>query len=674
MVATTNKLWQTRPSMSCKDGDVNLMTGFNLSKNPLPITELTAAVRTFRQHSQLDKKAAAVQWGVDESFIEQLDNDDLMVALNIILKNLFNQQPIVITTEDKTTPLTLFQSIISNVISHSPLVAIKWQQSPGWPIEAVSDNVVDLLGYTAEELCKNKMIFHQFIHPDDLKHVIAMEQSYQTEGILDGSIEYRLIHRNGSIVHVIEYSSAILNEQGEMTQPHGILHNVTDLKVAQDKAESLAFYDPLTGLENRDLFKKRLEHIIKLSIRKKINTAVFFLDIDHFKSINDSLGHDAGDTLLKIVAERLRKCLREEDTIARLGGDEFAIILPSMEGISGADIIAQNILSAINAPVHLLGQDLNITASIGVTMTPEDSSDINTLLKNAELAMYQSKSQGRNTYRFYINNMNAVVEERLFIQNGLRHAIDYDELVVFFQPMVNLTTKRMTCMEALIRWRHPDRGMIPPNEFISIAEESGLIIDIGNWVLREACKKAQEIINAGMPPIKVCVNLSTVQFKDKNLVRTIKKALIDSKLHPDFLELEITESMLMDNLDDALIMLRNLKNLGISLSIDDFGTGYSSLSHLKRLPIDIVKVDQTFVRDIPNDLNDMEITSAVISMAHNLQLKVVAEGVETEDQLDFLTIAKCDYAQGYYFSKPVPGETIASVIRIHNDRQDSAAA
>jgi diguanylate cyclase (GGDEF)-like protein/PAS domain S-box-containing protein len=651
---------------------VNTMTGFKPSKNPLLITELAATIRAFRQCAQLDEKAAAAKWGINTAILKQLESDDFTSALDMILKNIFTQQETFITIKEKPGLATSAEDFFYDVFAHSPLVAFQVSAAANWPINFISSNIVNLIGYTADEL--HQTSFARLIHPEDLPHVEAIVNNYFEEGILNGSIEYRLMHSNGSAVHVIEYSSSFPDENGHISFANGIIQDVTALKLAQETADALTFYDPLTGLENRDLFKKRLEHTIKLSSRKKTSCALLFLDIDRFKMINDSLGHDAGDTLLKIVAERLRKCLREEDTIARLGGDEFAVILPNIDAISGADIVAQNILNSLNAPVHLLNQDLNITASIGITMAPDDATDIIILLKNAELAMYQSKSQGRNTYRFYINNMNAAVEERLFIQNGLRHAIDYNELVVFFQPQVNLQTKKMMSMEALIRWRHPDRGMIPPLDFISIAEESGLIIDIGNWILREACKKAQEIIKAGLPPIKVCVNLSAVQFKDKNLVTSVKSALIDTGLHPDYLELEITESMLMDNFDDVLVQLHNLKKIGISLSIDDFGTGYSSLSYLKRLPIDIVKVDQSFVRDIPHDLNDMEITSAVISMAHNLQLKVVAEGVETEDQQDFLTISKCDYAQGYFFSKPVPGDMISSVIRAHNDQKNSSAA
>lgn len=642
------------------------MSVFNPSK-PLPISELAAALRTLRQRTQLDITSAATLWGISEAHLAQLENDQFTLELHNTLKHLFHQESIFLSTEQNQTTSLADKTTIGNIVAHSPLVVMRWRAAPGWPIEFASDNIASLLGYTAEELCKGQRLYHDFIHPEDLAHVVAMDKSYLEEGILDGSIEYRLVHRDGKSVHVIEYSSDVPAENGEIIYTNGIIQDVSELKDAQEKADLLTFYDPLTGLENRDLFKKRLEHIIKVAARNKTSAALFFLDVDRFKVINDSLGHDIGDTLLKIIAKRLRKCLREEDTIARLGGDEFAIILPNVEAISGADIVAQNILNALNAPVHLGTQDINITASIGITMAPDDSNDVNALLKNAELAMYQSKAQGRNTYRFYINNMNAVVEERLFIQNGLRHAIDYNELIVHFQPQVNLQTNKMTSMEALIRWRHPDRGMIPPNEFISIAEESGLIIDIGNWVLREACKKAQDIFLHESSPIKVCVNLSASQFQDKLLVETVKRTLHDTGLHPDYLELEITESMLMDNVDDALIILHDLKKIGISLSIDDFGTGYSSLSYLKRLPIDIVKVDQTFVHDIPHDLNDMEITSAVISMAHNLQLKVVAEGVETEDQLDFLTIAKCDYAQGYFFSKPVSADAITNVIRTHNN-------
>lgn len=642
------------------------MSGFNPEKSLL-ISELAAAFRTLRQRSQLDITAAATQWGISESCLHQLENEQFTTELHNALKHLFNQENIFVTTEKNQTTAINNSTTIGNIVAHSPLVVIRWKPAEKWPVDFVSDNIVNLIGYTADELCSGKISYRELVHPDDVAHVAAINDSYVEEGIIDSTIEYRLVHRNGNSVHIIEYSSDVLNEKNEILYTNGIIQDVTELKNAQEKADLLTFYDPLTGLENRDLFKKRLEHIIKVAARNKTSAALFFLDIDRFKVINDSLGHDLGDSLLKIVADRLRKCLREEDTIARLGGDEFAIILPNVGAISGADIVAQNILNTLNAPIHLGTQDINITASIGITMAPEDSNNTNVLLKNAELAMYQSKSQGRNTYRFYINNMNAVVEERLFIQNGLRHAIDYNELVVYFQPQVNLQTNKMTSMEALIRWRHPDRGMIPPKDFISIAEESGLIIDIGNWVLRESCKKAKEILIDASSQIKVCVNLSTSQFQDNNLVATVKKTLVETGLHPDYLELEITESMLMDNLEDALVILHDLKNLGVSLSIDDFGTGYSSLSYLKRLPIDIVKVDQSFVRDIPHDLNDMEITAAVISMAHNLQLKVIAEGVETEDQKDFLSISRCDYAQGYFFSKPVPGDVIANIIRAHNE-------
>jgi len=429
--------------------------------------------------------------------------------------------------------------------------------------------------------------------------------------------------------------------------------DITALKNANKKMENLALFDSLTGLANRRLFTDRLNVSILNAQRHDKVTALFFLDLDQFKRINDTLGHQAGDQLLLIAAERIKGCVREQDTVARLGGDEFTILLNDITELDKIASIADSVLSTLKQPIKLGKQEVIISTSIGITLAPTDSTDSETLMKNADLALYMAKDNGRDCYHFFTEDLNTRANKLLHIENELRQAIANEDFYLHYQPQINLKTGEIASVEALIRWRHPDKGEIPPSEFISIAEETGLIVPIGEWVMRRACKEIHQLYLQTGKHLRVAVNLSPRQFNDLNLVDTVANALKDSGLEAEKLELEVTESMLMDDIGTVIEQLNRIKSTGSTISIDDFGSGYSSLCYLRSLPVDILKIDQEFVTDIPDDLSAMEIASAVIAVAHKLNLKVVAEGVENIDQRDFLVINGCDYAQGYFFSRPL---------------------
>ncbi len=429
--------------------------------------------------------------------------------------------------------------------------------------------------------------------------------------------------------------------------------DVTALKEATKKMEHLALFDALTGLANRRLFIDRLHQSILNARRHQKLTALFFLDLDQFKRINDTLGHQAGDQLLLTVADRLKSCVRKQDTVARLGGDEFTILLNDISDTDKISAIAQTILDTLKEPVRLGKQEVIVSTSIGITLAPTDSINSETLMKNADLALYMAKENGRDGYHFFTEALNLRANKLLEIENELREAIKNGDLYLNYQPQVNLKTGEISSVEALIRWEHPTKGDISPADFIPVAEETGLIVQIGEWVLGSACKEIMQLNAITGRSLRVAVNLSPRQFDDPELVNIVSKALEYSGLEAKNLEIEVTESMLMNDIDDVIALLNNIKSTGSTITIDDFGSGYSSLSYLKSLPVDILKIDQSFVYDIPDDLNAMEIASAVIAVAHKLNLKVVAEGVENIDQRDFLVINQCDYAQGYFFSRPL---------------------
>ena len=432
--------------------------------------------------------------------------------------------------------------------------------------------------------------------------------------------------------------------------------DITALKTANAKMENLALFDSLTGLANRRLFTDRLNVSIRNAQRHNKTTALFFLDLDQFKRINDTLGHQAGDELLLIIAERLKACVREQDTVARLGGDEFTILMNDILDLDKVANIAENVLKSLKKPIKLGNHEVIVSTSIGITLAPSDSTDAETLMKNADLALYRAKDNGRDRYHFFTEDLNVRANKLLEIESELRHAIANQNFYLHYQPQINLKTGEIASVEALIRWRHPSKGEISPAEFIPVAEETGLIVEIGEWVMRQACQEIQNLYERTGKHLRVAVNLSPRQFNDLKLVETVSRALSDSGLYAEKLEIEVTESMLMDDINTVIEQLNRIKSTGSTVTIDDFGSGYSSLSYLRSLPVDILKIDQEFVTDIPDDLSAMEIASAVIAVAHKLNLKVVAEGVENIDQRDFLVINGCDYAQGYFFSRPLSYE------------------
>ena len=458
------------------------------------------------------------------------------------------------------------------------------------------------------------------------------------------------------------YRPYVDEETGETAGVIAVIRDITDRKAAEQQIEYQAYHDALTGLANRRLFQEHLSLALALAQRREKQVAVLFLDLDHFKDVNDSLGHTVGDALLQQVSHRLKNVVREGDTVARVGGDEFTIVLQELSHPQDAAIVAQKVLRTIAAPMAISGHRLYVTASIGITLFPDDGEDAETLLRNADAAMYRAKAEGRNTYQMSTPELSRSTQERMIVESGLHLALEAGELALLYQPQVDVETMEVVGMEALLRWRHPQRGVILPEEFIGIAEERGLILPIGEWVLRQACLDVRRFHERGMRGFRVSVNLSARQFLDPSLASTVESALRDSGIPPETLELEITESMAMKNVHLTLAPLEQFRRAGVSIAIDDFGTGYSSLSYLKRFPIDALKIDRSFVTDLPDKFEDAAIVSSVIQLANGLGLRVVAEGVETSEQLEFLRKAGCREVQGYYFSYPAAIEELLSLV------------
>ncbi len=426
---------------------------------------------------------------------------------------------------------------------------------------------------------------------------------------------------------------------------------------AERHVNHLAYHDALTDLPNRRLFADQLEQRTDLARRKGQPLALLFLDLDRFKLVNDSLGHEMGDLLIQSVAQRLSGAVRKSDIVGRLGGDEFTVIVEGVTSAQDAALIAQKLIDTLSEPFTLDSREIFVTASVGIALYPFDGDQSGTLLKNADTAMYRAKERGRNGYQFYTAEMSARAMERLALENNLRRALERDELLLHYQPQVRLDSGDLIGLEALVRWNHPDLGLVPPGEFIPLAEETGLIVPVGEWVLRQACRQARAWREAGRETLRVAVNLSGRQLRQQNLVEVIRQILEESDLPPGGLELELTESSIMHKDKLTISTLWALHEMGIRLSIDDFGTGYSNLGYLKRFPIDTLKIDRSFVRDITADPDDAAITTAIIAMAHNLKIDVVAEGVETEEQKAFLRERGCDAIQGFLIGRPMPAES-----------------
>jgi len=518
-------------------------------------------------------------------------------------------------------------------------------------IETFNRGAQRIFGYSPEEIIgqKIKLLIPSSRHedPDEMLGGILNMGERKMSGI-DRVVEGR--RKNGS-VFPLELSVNEVQFGGRRLFT-GVLRDITDRKQTEERLKYLAHYDAVTGLPNRVLFMDRLNQALARFPWHSRGAAVAFLDLDRFKPINDSLGHEAGDALLKEVGARLTNCLRTGDTVGRMGGDEFTILLADLAQPDDVMGICQHIITALSAPFVISGRELFVSASIGVSVFPVDGRDSDTLLKNADAAMYRAKEQGRNNCQLYSPEMNAKASAQLEMQFSLRQALERKQLLLHYQPVVDLQTERIVGMEALIRWQHPDKGLIYPADFIPMAEETGLITPIGEWVLREACWQLKAWQANGLPIDRVSVNLSARQFQQPTLVRMLKEIINDTGVVPYALELELTES-LMQHQDKSIRILEELHALGIQIAIDDFGTGYSSMNYLKQLPIQRLKIDRSFVNEITRDPADAAIVTAVITLAHSLRLKVVAEGVETQPQFDLLRSLQCDEMQGYVFSKPL---------------------
>ncbi len=430
------------------------------------------------------------------------------------------------------------------------------------------------------------------------------------------------------------------------------------------EVDRLAYYDTLTSLPNRTLFEDRLTQAVALAQRADKRVAVLFIALDQLKKVNDTLGHRAGDQLMQQVAGRLRDCVTESDTVARFGGDQFVLMLPEIETTQDALDVIASIQDALNPSFRLDRQELFATASVGISFFPDDGKETASLVKNAGAALYRAKKAGGNEYRFYTADMHAKAAKRFELETSLRHAIDNHELLLHYQPRVAIDSLEIVGVEALVRWQHPQLGLVPPGDFIPLAEETGLILPIGEWVLREACRQNRAWQDKGFACMRVGVNISARQFQQQHLAETVMRILEETDLGPECLELELTESSIMSNAEATIVVLTKLQTKGIAISVDDFGTGFSSLSYLKRLPIDSLKVDQSFVRDLATDPDDAALVMAIVSLAHTLRLRVVAEGVETAEQLRFLRLLRCDEIQGYLISKPLPVEGIERLLAL----------
>lgn len=526
-------------------------------------------------------------------------------------------------------------------------------------IIAVNKAFTTITGYTEKDvLGKNANIIESERHDQEFYKTIW--SSLRQHGEWKGEIWGR--RKNGEVFPKWQTISAVRDNDGRVTHYVSVFSDISRIKEVEEELRHLAHHDALTGLPNRLLLHARLEHCLQQARREGTNVAVMLLDLDHFKKINDSLGHAVGDSLLQLVAKRLSASIREADTIARLGGDELTVVLGSLNDARDAEIAAKEILDVLSKPFEVERQDVFVSASIGISVYPQDGRDAKVLLKNADAAMYAAKSGGRNGYHRYTKELTETSSEFLTLETNLYRALEREELLLHFQPQVSLRSGNIVGVEALVRWRHPRIGLVSPAEFVPFAEETGLIGVIGEWVLRSACAQAKAWQDAGLTPFRIAVNLSGRQLGHTNIVREIHDVLEDTGLDPSYLELELTESTVMKNAERAAKTLDALRELGTTIAIDDFGTGYSSMSYLKRFRVDRLKIDRSFVRDIPQDANGVAIAKAIVALGHSLDLSVLAEGVETESQRELLTSIGCAEMQGLLYSAPRPASELVSLL------------
>jgi diguanylate cyclase (GGDEF)-like protein/PAS domain S-box-containing protein len=547
------------------------------------------------------------------------------------------------------------------LVRHVPVVVYKAETGQHGRWLYVSPQIEGLLGYTPEEWLADPKLWWERIHPDDRDQVLADEEAILVSaGTKSEAAQYRMVTRDGRTIWVSDDASVIKNGSGASLYWSGILSDITDRKVLEEQLKHQAFHDPLTGLANRALFVDRVEHALARGERDGMRVAVLFVDLDDFKTINDSLGHNGGDEVLVAVAGRLRECFRPGDTFARFGGDEFAILVEDTS-LSNATSVAYRIVDALSEPFSIGGREVMIHASVGIEFAEAQGTRTDELLRNADVAMYVAKGKGKARYQLFEPSMHTAALRRLEIKADLRRAVEKDEFVLHYQPIVSLNGGALLGMEALVRWNHPERGLLPPLDFISVAEQSGLITPLGRWVLREACRQATKWPLSN-PSISLSVNVSTTQFQQPGLVEDVANALWDSGLDPSILTLEITESVLVHDTDAVIEKLHRLKDFGVKVAIDDFGTGYSSLGYLKRFPIDILKIDKSFIDGVGNGAEEAAIAQAIIKLGESLGLEVVAEGIELPEQIDALQLLRCERGQGFFFSAPVDAETMGGLL------------
>lgn len=524
-----------------------------------------------------------------------------------------------------------------------------------------NDILANALDLSREELLGRN--YQDFVKKDELEAISRLFHEIFTTGKSTRNFSYEFTRGNSAIAHIEFSFFPKKNKAGRIVGFRGVGHDITERKRAEAKIQFFATHDGLTGLPNRLMFSQLLNHAIESAKHHKRRLAVFFIDLDRFKIINDTMGHDAGDILLQQVSQRFIQSVRAADVVGRMGGDEFIILIEEVRELDKVAEIAHKVLANVMKPIVLLGEECRVTASLGISVYPKDGEDEQTLMKNADIAMYFAKEEGKNNYQFYSKNIRTLSIERLTLETNLRLALERNELSLHYQAKFDFRTNVISGVEALLRWQNPELGTVTPTQFIPIAEETGLIIPIGKWVLNTVCAQNMAWQKQGLPAVRMSMNLSPRQAADDNLLRDIRDTLKNTGMAPDLLELEISESMVMHNPSRMIAVLAEIKKLGVRLAIDDFGTSYSSLAQIKHFPFDTLKVDRSFIRNISENAEDMAIAKAIITMGKTLSLTVVAEGVETAEEMNFLKENSCDEMQGYYFSKPIAPDDFARLLR-----------
>jgi diguanylate cyclase (GGDEF)-like protein/PAS domain S-box-containing protein len=586
----------------------------------------------------------ALQEGAQDYLIKgQIETRGLLRALRYAIERKLMEEALFAVKERAQVTLNCIGDAVvcTDIVGNITFLNLAAEKMTGWPSE-------EALGRPMAEVFRILDAVTREAAPNPMDTAVMQNKTAHLPP------NCMLVRRDGFETPIEDSVAPIHDREGKATGAVIVFRDVSAARAMAEQMTHSAQHDFLTGLPNRMLLNDRVNQAIALAVRHSKKVAVLFLDLDGFKHINDSLGHPIGDKLLQSIAKRLVGCVRGSDTVSRQGGDEFVVLLSEMEQQEDAAISARRILEAV-AQAHSIDQhDLHLTTSIGVSVHPDDGLDAETLVKNADTAMYQAKENGRQSYQFFKPAMNVRAVERQSIEESLRRALERNEFSLHYQPKIKVSTGEITGAEALIRWTHPTRGPVSPAQFIPVAEDCGLILPIGRWVLQEACKQARAWLEAGLPLGTMAVNISSMEFRDDNFLESVFTTLSETGLEPKSLELELTESVLMKRAESAASVLRTLRARGVQIGVDDFGTGYSSLSYLRKFPIDALKIDQSFVRQITSAPDDTTIVTAVIGMGRSLKLRVVAEGVETREELEFLRAHRCEEAQGYYFSRPVP--------------------